>query len=214
MARIIPAILVQNEDEFRKQVSLAAAFAPMIQIDVLDGTMLPERAWNNARAAAAMRLSIPFEAHLMVNDPELKVPAWIKSGARRIIVHAEAKGKIGLALEMIKLADRIAGLAINPETDLSITKEWSPFVHHFQVMGVHPGGQGRPFDPETASRVRALKRMFPHITVAVDGGVSDFGHVTRELAAAGADDLIVGSSLWRSPNPAQAYREMTADAAI
>jgi len=214
VSRIITAILVENENEFRKQISLAMAFSRMIQLDVLDGTMLPERSWNNAKAAAAMHLAIPFEAHLMVNNPELKVPAWIRAGAERIIVHLEAKGVIGLALEQIRLADRRAGIALNPETDLGLVKEFIPFIDHIQLMGVRPGAQGRAFDPETVGRVRALKKTYPHITIAVDGGVTAAGHLAHTLAVAGTDDLVVGSALWGSKDPAAAYAAIAADARV
>ena len=214
MPRIIPAILVQNENDFRKQISLAAAFAPMIQIDVLDGTMLPERAWNNAKAAAAMRLSIPFEAHLMVNNPELKAPAWVRAGAKRVIIHAEARGSIGLTLDQIRQAGRLAGIAVNPETDLETIKEYIPFLDHIQLMGVHPGAQGRSFEDETVDRVRALKRAYPHITIGVDGGVSGQHGIAAKLAAAGADDLVVGSAIWTATNPAEAYRKIEAEVKI
>lgn len=213
MSRIIPAILVQNENDFRKQVSLAAAFAPMIQIDVLDGTMIPERAWNNAKAALGMHLSIPFEAHLMVNDPELKVPAWIKAGAERVIIHAEASGRLGFSLELIRHANRLAGIAINPETELEVIKEFASFIDHIQLMGVHPGAQGREFIPETIDRVRALKRAYPHLTIGVDGGITGASHIVSELIKAGADDLVVGSAIWTAPSPAEMYQEIVAKAA-
>jgi ribulose-phosphate 3-epimerase len=214
MSRIIPAILVRTEQEFRKQISLAAVFAPAVQIDALDGTMWPERSWAEAKAIAAMHLSLPFEAHLMVDDPEKKVGDWIRAGAFRIIVHVEAKGELGLALEKIKHADRLAGLAINPETDVDALKDWAPFVNHFQVMGVEPGAQGRPFNPRAMDKARALKRAYPHITVGIDGGVTDLRHLSRELAATGIDELVVGSAIWGSGDPARSYREIAADANI
>jgi ribulose-phosphate 3-epimerase len=214
MSRIIPAILVDNENEFRRQISLAVAFASIVQLDVLDGTLFPERSWNNAKAAAAMHLAIPFEAHLMVNNPELKAPAWVRAGAQRVIVHVESKGSIGMALEQVRQAGRLAGVALNPETELAIVKDLIPFIDHIQLMGVQPGAQGRPFDPETTSRVRALKKMYPHITIAVDGGVTDMGDLARQLAAAGADDLVVGSALWKAKDPARAYHDIMADANI
>ena len=214
MSRIIPAILVKDENEFRRQISIAVAFAKLVQIDVLDGTLFPEQSFSNTKAIAAMHLSLAFEAHLMVNNPEQKVDDWIRCGASRIIVHVEAKGNLGLALERIRHADRRAGLALNPETDLAILKDWTPFIDHVQIMGVHPGGQGRLFDPETASRVRAVKTAFPHLTVAVDGGVTDVENRGRELVGCGADDLVVGSAIWKAHDPARAYREISADALI
>jgi ribulose-phosphate 3-epimerase len=212
MPRITPAILVQDENAFRRQVSLAAAFAPAIQLDAMDGTMVPERSFSDPVAVAKAHLSIAFGVHLMANGPEEKVKRWIAAGAANVIIHVEAEGNTGLALERIRHAGRKAGLAINPDTDLVAMKDWAPFVDIFQVMGVRPGGQGRDFDAETPDRVRALKRTFPHIEVLVDGGVSDIGHIARKLAQAGADELVVGSALWRSPDPAKAYRDIAADA--
>jgi len=214
MSRIIPAILVKDEGEFRRQVSIAAAFAKLVQIDVLDGTLFPERSFSDANAIAAMHLSLSFEAHLMVNEPEKRVRDWIRAGASRIIIHAEAAGNLGLALEQIRHADRRAGLALNPETGLAILEEFAPFIDHIQLMGVHPGGQGRTYDEETASRVRAVKTALPHLTVAVDGGVTDAQNLARILAAAGANDLVVGSAIWRANDPSRAYREIAADARV
>jgi ribulose-phosphate 3-epimerase len=214
MSRIIPAILVNDENGFRRQISLAAAFAKLVQIDVLDGTLFPERSFADVQAIAAMHLTMSFEAHLMVNAPEQKVKDWIKAGANRIIIHAEAAGNIGLALERIRHADRRAGIALNPGTDLSILEDLAPFIDHVQIMGVHPGGQGRPFDPDTASRVRAVKTALRHLTVSVDGGVTDADHRAHDLAIAGADDLVVGSAIWRAKDPSCAYREIAADARI
>lgn len=212
MSRIIPAILVNDENEFRRQISLATAFAKLVQIDVLDGTLFPERSFSDAAAIAAMHLIMSFEAHLMVNAPEEKVKDWIRAGASRIIIHAEAQGNIGVALERIRHSDRRAGIALNPETDLAALEDMAPFIDHVQIMGVHPGGQGRSFDPDTASRVRVVKSAYPHLTVAIDGGVTDVAHLAHELAASGADDLVVGSAVWRAKDPARAYREICADA--
>jgi ribulose-phosphate 3-epimerase len=214
MSRIIPAILVKDENELRRQISLAAAFAKLVQIDVLDGTLFPERSFSDAGAVMAMHLSMQFEAHLMVNEPEKKVMDWVRAGASRIIIHIEAEGNIGLALERIRHSDRLAGIAFNPDTGLSALENFAPFIDHVQIMGVHPGGQGRSFDPETAMRVRAVKKAFPKLTVSVDGGVTDAADRARDLAACGADDLVVGSALWRANDPSRAYREIAADAKI
>ncbi len=213
MPRVVPAILVNSEAEFRKQVSQAAIFAPAIQIDALDGTMVPEKSFSDPQAIAAMKLSMPFEVHIMSDRPAEEAKKWVRAGASAIIVHAEAKDDIMTALESARHAGRVAGVAIDPATDLAIAKKLAPFVDHFQVMGVLPGAQGRPFDPETVDRVRSLKAAFPNITVGIDGGVNATGHIARLLARAGADELVVGSAIWRAPDPVKAYRDIVADAA-
>jgi ribulose-phosphate 3-epimerase len=117
-------------------------------------------------------------------------------------------------LEQIRHFNRLAGLAINPETDLAVIKNFAPFIDHIQIMGVTPGAQGRPYQEETPSRVRAIKKLFPQLTLGVDGGVTDENHIARALAAAGADDLAVGSAIWTANDPGRAYRDIAADAAI
>jgi ribulose-phosphate 3-epimerase len=215
MSRIIPAILVHTEPEFRRQVSLAALFRPpVVQADVLDNTLYPKKSFSFPDQLAAMHLSIPFEAHLMIDYPEKKVASWIKAGAERVIIHCEAKGNLGLAIETIRHNGRLAGMAIDPRTDLAQTAEFAPFVDYFLVMGVIPGSQGQKFLPETVERVRSLKRAFPRVKIGVDGGVTDFRHIVRELASAGADDLTVGSAIWQAPDPAKAYADLVKDATI
>lgn len=215
MSRIIPAILVHTESEFRRQFSLAALFRPpLIQADVLDNTLFPKKSFNSPDQLAALHLSIPFEAHLMIDYPEKKALSWVKAGAERIIIHCEAKGNLGLALETIRHNDRLAGMAINPETDLAQLTEFAPFLDYILVMGVTPGAQGQKFLPQTIDRVRSLKRAFPRVKIGVDGGVTDFRHIVRELAAAGADDLTVGSAIWQAPDPTKAYADLVKDATI
>jgi len=215
MARVVPAILERDEQTFRKRVATIASHLgedPLIQIDVLDGTMLPGRSFGDPAAVAALRLATPFEAHLMVNDPEEAAREWTRAGARRVVVHLEAKGNLGLALERIRHDDRVPGMALNPDTDLRALDEFIPFIHYILVMGVSPGGQGRGFVPETVDRVRALRRAYPDRIIGVDGGVTDRNHLARTLARAGADDLIVGSAIWRADDPLAAYRSLVTDA--
>ncbi len=221
MTRIIPAILARDEQEFRKRVATATALVssggigtPMIHLDVLDGSLFPERSFANIERLKTLRLSLPFGVHLMVHKPEETVQAWIKLGAARVIIHREAQGNLGLALERIRHANREAGISLNPETDLRALDEFIPFIHYIQVMGVQPGAMGRPFNPDTIGRVRALRAAYPHLKIGVDGGVTAKKHLAHELAVAGADELIVGSALWASDNPAAAFEEIVVDASL
>jgi ribulose-phosphate 3-epimerase len=212
MTRVLPSILARDEQEFRKRTAAVAGRVPMLHIDVLDGSLFPERSFANPARIASLHLSIPYGVHLMVNNPELVMREWIGAGASRIIVHIEALGNLGLALEKVRHAEREAGLALNPETDLSRLDEFVPFIQYVLVMGVHPGGMGRAYHPETMGRIRAIKQAYPQLTVGVDGGVTTKKHLAHELAVAGADELIVGSSMWNADNPFLAYQEIAADA--
>jgi len=212
VTRVLPSILARDEQEFRKRTASVAGRVPMLHVDVLDGTLFPERSFANPARIAALHLTVPFGVHLMVNNPEAAASAWIVAGASRIIIHIEALGNLGLALEKVRHAEREAGIALNPETDLGRLDEFAPFIQYVLVMGVHPGDMGRAFRPETTGRVRAIKQAYPHLTVGVDGGVTAKKHLAHELAVAGADELIVGSAIWNADNPILAYNEIVADA--
>jgi ribulose-phosphate 3-epimerase len=99
-------------------------------------------------------------------------------------------------------------------TDLAELEEFIPFIDYVLLLGVNPGGQGRSFHPDTIGRVRFLRAAHPNIKIGIDGGVTDAAHLAHELACAGADELIVGSSLWKSKNPAAAYNAIVADATL
>jgi ribulose-phosphate 3-epimerase len=214
MSNILPAILAKNENDFRAKAAAAAIFADAAQIDVLDGTLFNETCWADPEAIASEHYPFRFDAHLMVANPEKIADAWIAAGAKRIIVHREAPGNIGKTLERVRKFDREFGLAFNPETDLAELEEFVPFIDYILLLGVNPGGQGRLFHPDTIGRVRILRAAHPSIKIGVDGGITDAAHLAHELMAAGADELIVGSALWKSKDPAAVYKAIVADASI
>jgi ribulose-phosphate 3-epimerase len=214
MSEVLPAILAKNEKDFRAKAGAVSVFADAVQIDVLDGTLFGETCWADPETIMKEHYSFRFDAHLMVANPEKIANAWIAAGAKRIIVHREAPGNIGKTLERVRKFDREFGLAFNPETDLAELDEFIPFVDYILLLGVNPGGQGRSFHPDTIGRVRFLRAAHPDIKIGVDGGVTDAAHLAHELAGAGADELIVGSALWKSNDPAAAYKAIVADAAI
>ena len=214
MSLIIPTILARDEQEFRKRVAALPAAAPAFHIDVMNGTLVPERSFANPLRLAKMHLSKKFAVHLMINSPELTINDWLRCGATRIIIHAEATGNLGLALDLTRHNSREAGLAINPETDIAIIKDFAPFIDYIHVMSVHPGAMGRAFISETISRVQALRAAFPNLKIGVDGGVSAKKHTAHELTVAGADELCVGSAMWNSLAPLAVYNEIVEDATL
>ncbi len=214
MSTVIPAILAENEKDFSGKANQAAAFAKAVQIDVLDGTLFGKSCWADPKIIAASHYPFRFDAHLMVARPDAIVDDWIVAGAKRIIVHREASGNIGKALERARKFNREFGLAFNPETDLAELEEFIAFVDYVLLLGVDPGAQGRAFHPDTIGRIHGLRTAHPDIKIGVDGGITDTAHLAHELIAAGADELIVGSALWKAKDPAAAYNSIVADAKI
>lgn len=204
MPRIIPAILTLSAEELRKRVELVAPFVDLVQIDVMDGIFVSEVSFGEPNEIARTHLPVKFEVHLMINNPEESVEDWIRAGASRIIIHAEAEGNLGLAIETAKKYDRETGIALNPETPVSKIKDWLEFARFIQLMGVNPGAMGREFHENIYDKIEELKKLKPGVRLAVDGGVSE-ENIAR-LARAGVEDLVAGSAIFNKKNPIEALK--------
>lgn len=146
---------------------------------------------------------------------------WVKAGARSVILHVEAidthphptsplkgeelkssKQRIPLPLgERMKVrGGRVEiGLAINPETSVTRLKPFLKLIDFVLVMSVVPGAQGRPFDRRALGKIRALRRRYPRLEIAVDGGLNE--RTIPAVVKAGADRLVVGSAIVNAENP-------------
>lgn len=173
MADVIPAVLAKSADDLREKLARVPAEAARVHIDVLEEDICGD-------------FTKPFEAHLMVADPEAIMERWMKRGAKAIIVHKisptirEYKGRveIGLAVDLDRDLEEIYPLVGDAD-----------FVHMMSIAEV--GEQGHPFEDRVFDRIRAVRERFPFKTISVDGGVSAAN--ARRLIEVGADRLVVGS---------------------
>ncbi len=206
---IIPAILARDEKELRRKVESVVGLCETIQIDVMDGVFVDNATWADPERLQKMPLPIEFEVHLMVADPVERLDAWSLSGCRRALIHAESVDDLVDALRQAKSYGMEAGISLNPETPVSTIEAAVPEADVVQVMGVHPGRMGQPFEESALAKVRELRGKFPDLPIAVDGGVA-IG-VARRLAEAGADRLVSGSAVFSSGAPAKAIGELRED---
>ena len=204
MVRIIPALLAKDKDDFLHRAKIVADIVDLVQIDVLDGTFLPEKSWAKADDVGKLKLPLFFEIHLMVNHPETKIAEWAKL-ADRIFFHFEAAKNSEVCISEIKRYNKKAGLAINPETTLADIIHLLPTIDCLLVMGVYPGKMGLSFLPETIEKIKQIKNQFPKLEIEVDGGVKE-EHLLP-LYEAGVRDFVIGSGIFKSPNPAAALKE-------
>jgi ribulose-phosphate 3-epimerase len=201
---IIPAILPRDFTEVEEKVSLVKGLVKTVQIDVCDGQFTPEPTWPYRKHDDFFeRLvheeeglpgwqELDFEIDLMANHPEDKVEQWVTAGATRIIIHAEAKGDIGKAIETLKGRVEI-GVAFNIDTPISKIDG----IQFIQLMGIdHIGFQGQAFDPKVIEKVTEAQRVYPSCPVSIDGGVSL--ESAPSLLEAGARRLVVGSAIFEA----------------
>jgi ribulose-phosphate 3-epimerase len=221
MMRIIPAIIPKNLDDLAAKLSSVAGFAPVVQIDVLDGRLVPHTSWpyvtpQDEDFSRIIREEeglpyweeLSFEIDMMVADPMTVAPQWVAAGAERLVFHAESFTSPQAAREAIERfkADYSlsggalsveAGLALNLDSDVLEHRDALAAADFFQCMGIAEiGVQGAVFDDRALRRVAEVREMFPDLRISVDGGVNEEN--AEALIRAGADRLVVGSAIFRS----------------
>ncbi len=202
MAEILPAILAHSEEEFIAKVERVRELGATLHIDVMDGVFVNNTTWAPPERMKEILGEIPFEAHLMVNDPERAVPSWLAAGAKRVIFHAEATSNGDAICRAAGTGCALLSVALNPETGT----ENVGALGHVTVMGVNPGRSGQPFQDVAVKKIREIKATHSGILISVDGGVKPEN--ARMLADAGADFLVVGSAITDAPDPKKAYEKM------
>ncbi len=204
---IIPAILAKTEDEFVAKASRVSQLGLLLQIDVIDGVFADNKTWSPPERMKRLLGEQPFEAHLMVTDPEHAGPVWVAAGASRVYIHAEATRVEDLIYRSLPDSDRPKlGIALNPDTPVARIVSSLKFIRSVLVMGVNPGWGGQVMRASVIDKIRAIKDLSPTTYVAVDGGVTPGN--AKALAEAGADGLVLGSALTNAPDPIAALAEL------
>jgi ribulose-phosphate 3-epimerase len=206
--QIIPAIIGADFGEIREKLSQLEGHAPWVSLDVIDGRFAPQKSWGNPADLKEVRGQVKIEVHLMVEEPENQLREWLEV-ADRVMVHYESTDHLAEVLEAIKSSPSQVGLALLVPTPLEVVVPYMELVDVVQLMGIAQiGSQGQPFAPETFTRLKVLREGWPNVKIEIDGGVSEQN--IEALAAAGADYLIAGSAIWRSPDPLAALNKLYA----
>jgi ribulose-phosphate 3-epimerase len=200
---IAPSVLPVDFSRLGEECeALEKAGVDRIQWDVMDGQFVPNLTFGpDIVASCRPRTGLPFEAHLMVNTPDVLVERWVEAGCERLIIHAESVIHLHRTLAHVRDAGAAAGVALNPSTPASAVAHVLDLVDMVLVMTVNPGFGGQSYiatmEPKIAA-VRALIDEGGHdVDVEVDGGIGP--ETVTGAVAAGANVLVAGSSLFRDP---------------
>ncbi|MFH1426820.1 MAG: ribulose-phosphate 3-epimerase [Candidatus Kerfeldbacteria bacterium] len=197
---VIPAVLEQTWEGIQDKVKRIKPYAPMIQLDVMDGVFVPNVTFNDTQKIKT--LDINLELHLMIEKPDLAIQRWFLPNVKRIIVHYEAAGNLQHIVKQIHDAGIEAGVAINPETSTFDLRDIINNIEMVLVMGVNPGFSGQSFQYDVLEKIKELKKERSELLVGVDGGVSDA--TSKKIIEAGADMLSTASYIWNAKDPQQA----------
>lgn len=193
--RIIPSILAADFSHLQKEVDSVAS-ADGLQIDVMDGHFVPNLSFG-AEIIEDLKTNLPFDVHLMVQNPADRIQEFLDAKAQNITFHAEAvrdtKERKKL-IESIHKGGATAGIAINPDTPIEEIEDVLEVVDLVLVMSVHPGFSGQLFIPDVLKKVREVRNRFSDLEIQMDGGI------TVENAAqcreAGANNLVAASAIF------------------
>ena len=209
---IAPSILAANFAKLGDDVRIVEeAGADIIHVDIMDGHFVPNISLGIPVVASLRKATrLPLDVHLMIEQPELYIEDFIRAGGSRILVHQEATVHLDRALAMIRELGAEAGAAINPATPVSMLSEVLDKVDTVLVMTVNPGFGGQKFIPNTYEKIRQLNQMRARYNasfrIEVDGGVEPEN--TAELAQAGANTFVAGTSVFHTADPAAATRQL------
>ena len=197
---LAPSIL--SADFARLGEDIAAAErggAGAIHVDVMDGHFVPNITLGPPVVKAIRKATeLPLDVHLMIENADRYLDAFVDAGATWISLHAEALPHLQRAVAYLRGRGVQAGVAINPATPLSALEEILPDLDYVLVMSVNSGFGGQKFLPGSLEKVRRLRAQITdrglRVRIEVDGGV-DMSNV-RALTEAGADILVAGQAVY------------------
>jgi ribulose-phosphate 3-epimerase len=181
---------------------LEAAGVDRIQWDIMDGRFVPNLSFGaDVVAACRPHATVPFEAHLMVEDPDPWLQPFAAAGCDTVLVHAEASRHLHRTLSRIRDLGVRSGVALNPATPLECVRHVLDLVDVLLVMTVNPGFGGQAYletmEGKVAEARRLITRSGLQTLIEVDGGIS--AATAPGAVRAGAQLLVAGSAILAHP---------------
>jgi ribulose-phosphate 3-epimerase len=207
MKLIAPSILSADGGRLASEIAaVEKAGADWIHIDVMDGHFVPNITMGPAIIAALRKTTkLPFDVHLMIENPENYIEAFATAGADIITVHVEAANHLHRTIDQIKKLGKKPGVSLNPATPLAQIEEILPDIDLLLIMTVNPGFGGQQFIKNTLPKIAKARNLLSALPdkplLEVDGGVNLKN--IKNIAQAGADVFVAGASIFGNKD----YRE-------
>lgn len=213
MIQIVPSIFAADFTRLGDDVEkVEKAGTGMIHVDIMDGHFVPNFTMGTP-ITESLRKRFPhlkLDHHLMIEDPDTYAPIFIKAGASCVSVHYEVCRNLDRTLHMIQDHGALAGVVVNPATSTRLLENVLDIVDYVLVMSVNPGYGGQKFIPRSLDKVRELIRYRAErqldFSIEIDGGAG-LDNIA-DIARAGVDWVVAGSSVFGTKNPAETIEKM------
>lgn len=207
MIELAPSILSADFAHLAAQIqAVAEGGATVLHVDVMDGHFVPNITIGPPVVASLRKVTnLPLDCHLMIENPDQYIPAFVDAGADWISVHQEACVHLNRTLDLIQSHGARAGVVINPATPVQMLEEVLDMVHHVLVMSVNPGFGGQKFIPSSLDKVRKLAQMRTarnaNFRIEIDGGIGT--DTIADAVRAGVEVLVAGNAVFGKGNPTE-----------
>jgi ribulose-phosphate 3-epimerase len=191
--------------------AVAEGGATLLHVDVMDGHFVPNITIGPPVVASVRKVTnLPLDVHLMIENPDQYIPAFVDAGADWISVHQEVCVHLNRTLELIRSHGVRPGVVLNPATPVGTLEEVLDMVDHVLVMSVNPGFGGQKFIPSSLEKVRKLALMRTarnaNFRIEIDGGmaIDTIGDAVR----AGVEVLVAGNGVFSNGNATENTRRL------
>ena len=207
MSKIIisPSILSADFANLERDIKLVEkAGADWLHVDVMDGHFVPNISIGVPVVKSIRKVTaLPLDVHLMIENPEKYVKAFVEAGADILTFHYEAVSDVKNIIDLIKSFNVKAGMSIKPATSYDVVLPYLNSLDLVLVMTVEPGFGGQEFMADSAKKISQIKKSAPDsLIIQVDGGIN--GRTARICTGYGANSLVAGNYIYKSADISQA----------
>jgi len=166
---VVPTILVDSAEEFRKRLRSVESLVDRVQWDIMDGIFVDNTTFSDTSILSDLSTGLAIEADLMVCDPQNWIERFADTQVDRLVFHIESTSAPEVLIQDAQAEGFKVGLTLDPDTPLKQVWDYLGEVDLFQVMGVKSGFGGQEFIPEVLDRISEVRRIFPDLSISVDG---------------------------------------------
>lgn len=209
---IAPSILAADFANLQRDCELVNdSAADWFHIDIMDGVFVPNISFGMpVLKAIGEHAKKPLDVHLMIVDPDRYISTFAALNAAVLTVHYEACTHLHRSIQSIKSHKMKAGVALNPHTPVHVLEDIIQDLDLVCLMSVNPGFGGQHFIPNTFEKIKALSSLIEKkgvtTQIEIDGGVTPEN--AADLVRAGANILVAGSAVFKSPDPKKTIQEL------